>query len=202
MWVFRRPRAAQCWLSANQFAAWAENMRLAPRARGRIQEVSANAVTIRHAERRDLPAIVSLYASDELHGASEPGPDLATGCDIVAGYVAAFEEMADDPNNCVYVAEHAGAVVGTCQLTFIRQLSYGGCLVAQLESVYVKAEQRSHGVGQRLIENAISKARQRGALRVQLTTNLRRVRAHRFYERLGFRATHHGMKLYLRDLES
>ena len=159
-------------------------------------------MTIRPAERRDLPAIVSLYASDELHGGSEPGPNIAPGCDILAGYVAAFEQMADDPNNSVYVAEQAGAVVGTCQLTFIRQLSYGGCLVAQLESVYVKAEQRSHGVGQRLIENAIATARQRGALRIQLTTNLKRVRAHRFYERLGFRATHHGMKLYLEDRES
>ena len=148
-------------------------------------------MTIRPARRSDLPAIVRLYASDDLHGADEPGQDVAEG------YVAAFEEMAGDPDNGVYVADQSGSVLGTCQLTFIRQLSYGGCLVAQVESVYVDAAHRSQGVGQLLMEHAIRLARERGALRIQLTSNLKRLRAHRFYERLGFRATHHGMKLYL-----
>lgn len=152
----------------------------------------ADAVTIRPALRSDLAAIVRLYASDELHGASEPAH-----LEVAEGHVAAFQEIAGDPDNCVYVAEQSGVVLGTCQLTFIRQLSYGGCLVAQVESVYVDAAHRGRGIGERLIENAIRRARERGALRIQLTTNLKRVAAHRFYERLGFRATHHGMKLYL-----
>lgn len=152
----------------------------------------ADAVNIRPALRSDLPAIVHLYASDELHGASEPGAR-----DVAEGYAAAFDEMAGDPNNCVYVAEERGSVLGTYQLTFIRQLSYGGCLVAQVESVYVDAAQRSRGIGGRLMEHAIRLARERGALRIQLTSNLARLNAHRFYERLGFRATHQGMKLYL-----
>lgn len=149
-------------------------------------------MTIRPARRSDLPAIIHLYASDELHGASEPGE-----LDAAKGYAAAFAEIEDDPDNCVYVAEQHGSVLGTCQLTFIRQLSYGGCLVAQVESVYVDAAHRSQGIGERLIENAVRLARERRALRIQLTSNLKRQRAHRFYERLGFRATHHGMKLYL-----
>lgn len=164
-------------------------MTLSGSARARIREVTADALTIRPAERRDIPGIVHLYASDELHGREEPG--------VSDGYLRAFDEMANDPNNRVYVAELGGAVVGTCQLTFIRQLSYGGCLVAQVESVYVDSNVRSQGLGRRLLEYAISLARARGALRVQLTSNTKRERAHRFYERLGFRATHHGMKLYL-----
>lgn len=149
-------------------------------------------MVIRPARRSDLPAIVHLYASDDVHGSSEPA-----GGDLAAGYAAAFEEMVGDRNNRVYVAEHQGSVLGTCQLTFIRQLSYGGCLVAQVESVYVDSAHRSQGVGRRLLQHMIELARERGALRVQLTSNLKRERAHRFYERLGFRATHHGMKLYL-----
>ena len=166
-------------------------MRLRGTARDRIREVTAD-VTIRPAERRDVPGIVHLYSSDDLHGSEERGSR-----DVSEGYLRAFEEIANDPNNGVYVAELGGVVVGTCQLTFIRQLSYGGCLVAQVESVYVDANVRSRGVGQRLLDHSISLARARGALRVQLTSNDKRDRAHRFYERLGFRATHRGMKLYL-----
>jgi GNAT superfamily N-acetyltransferase len=153
--------------------------------------VSADAVIIRPALRSDLPGIVHLYSRDELHGASEPGR-----ADVAEGYLAAFDAMSGDADNAVYVADLRGSVLGTCQLTFIRQLSYGGCLVAQVESVYVDAAHRSQGVGQRLLKHVIELARERGALRIQLTTNLKRARAHRFYERLGFRATHHGMKLY------
>jgi GNAT superfamily N-acetyltransferase len=153
--------------------------------------VSADAVIIRPARRSDLPAIVHLYASDDVRG-SEPA-----GGEVAQGHAAAFEEMADDHDNRVYVAEQQGAVLGTYQLTFIRQLSYGGCLVAQVESVFVDSAHRSQGIGRRLLQHAIELARERGALRVQLTSNLKRARAHRFYERLGFRATHHGMKLYL-----
>jgi GNAT superfamily N-acetyltransferase len=114
-----------------------------------------------------------------------------------AAHLAALDAIQADPNNQVYVAEVDGAVVGTFQLTFIRQLSYGGCLVAQVESVFVRASERSHGVGRAMLEHARREAERRGALRMQLTSNVAREAAHRFYERLGFRATHTGMKLYL-----
>jgi len=162
------------------------------------------AVRIRPACKGDLDAIVQLFADDELHvplSATPSAPadrSVASGESILqAGHLAAFEEMANDPNNSVYVAEVGGRVVGTFQLTFIRQLSYGGCLVAQVESVHVHSSQRSVGVGKRMLEWAIAAARERGALRVQLTSNVKRGRAHSFYERLGFHATHKGMKLYL-----
>lgn len=162
-------------------------------------DVTSSEPQIRPACRGDLEAIVALYADDTLvflpeHTSVRPGADAPH---VQAGHLAAFEELEQDTNNTVYVAELEGQIVGTFQLTFIRQLSYTGCLVAQVESVYVHSGVRSRGVGRRMLEWAIDAARQRGALRIQLTTNGKRERAHRFYERLGFRATHKGMKLYL-----
>jgi GNAT superfamily N-acetyltransferase len=150
-------------------------------------------VSIRPALAADLPAVAQLFADDELPGGASSAY-AASG----PGHAAALAEIERDPNNRVYVAEWSGRIVGTFQLTFIRQLSYGGCLVAQIESVHVCSSARSHGVGAAMMRFAIEEARRRGALRVQLTSNLQRVRAHQFYERLGFRASHQGMKLYLR----
>lgn len=150
-------------------------------------------VSIRPAHEADLSAIVQLFADDE-----RPGGASAAYASPSPGHAAALAEIERDPNNCVYVAEVAGSVVGTFQLTFIRQLSYGGCQVAQIESVHVSSQARSQGIGASMMRFAIVEARRRGALRVQLTSNVQRVRAHQFYERLGFRPSHLGMKLYLR----
>lgn len=147
---------------------------------------------VRAATVADLAGIVRLYADDELHATVHAGRDPEPG------HVEALAEIAADPNNQIYVAELAGEVVGTFQLTFIRQLSYGGCRVAQIESVHVAASRRSRGIGEQMMRVAIDEARRRGCLRVQLTTNVARPRAHAFYERLGFVASHKGMKLYLR----
>ena len=147
--------------------------------------------SIRRARPADLPAIVDLFADDD--EAASPSAYSAPA----AAQRDAFEAIDRDPNNAVYVAEREGAVCGTFQLTFIRQLSYGGCLVAQVESVHVHSRARGHGIGSKMMTFAIEEARRRGALRVQLTSNLRRTRAHEFYERLGFIASHKGMKLYL-----
>jgi GNAT superfamily N-acetyltransferase len=148
-------------------------------------------VTIRPAKRGDLPAIVRLFGDDDL-AAKHPAHLTLTDSQY-----AAFDAIEQDPHNHVYVAEMGGAVIGTFQLTFIRQLSYGGCLVAQVESVHVDSGVRSHGVGARMMDFARAEAERRGAFRLQLTSNLKRERAHRFYERLGYRATHKGLKLSL-----
>jgi GNAT superfamily N-acetyltransferase len=146
---------------------------------------------IRLARRDDVPAIVRLFADD--HGGRSSPEHVTLG----PGQLAAFDAIAEQPDNSVYVAERDGVVVGTFQLTFIRQLSYGGCLVAQVESVHVHSSQRGQGIGEQMMRFAIELARRRGALRVQLTSNVRRGRAHAFYERLGFEPSHVGMKLYL-----
>jgi GNAT superfamily N-acetyltransferase len=131
-------------------------------------------------------------SEDDLAASPEvPGPGLDPA------YVEAFEAIERDPNNGVYVAELDGQVVGTFHLLFIRQVSNRGRLIAQVESVVVAKNARSRGVGEAMMNWVIAEAKRRRCLRVQLTTNVARTDAHRFYERLGFRTTHKGMKLYL-----
>ncbi len=141
---------------------------------------------IRRARRDDVPAIVALYADDK-HGATRETPaDLAP-------YWAAFERLDGE----LLVGERDGAVVATLQLTMIQQLSARGGKVAQIESVRVRRDLRGRGLGETLVRDAIARARAAGCSRVQLTSNQDRSDAHRFYERLGFVASHTGFKLAL-----
>ena len=95
------------------------------------------------------------------------------------------------------VAEVDGAVVGTFSLTFLANLSNGGREVAQIESVHVAASLRGQRIGEAMLRWAIAASRARGCFRLQLTSDKRRTDAHRFYRRLGFAASHEGMKLAL-----
>jgi GNAT superfamily N-acetyltransferase len=168
------------------------NFRVQRSGLGYNQRVIPGPVAIRSAQRDDLPAILRLYAA----GSLDPGQKQASLVPSAAHH-AALDAIQVDLNNQLYVADIDGGVVGTFQLTFIRQLTYGGCLVAQVESVFVDPECRSRGVGATMMHFARAEAERRGALRLQLTSKIQRERAHRFYERLGYRATHTGMKLYL-----
>lgn len=145
---------------------------------------------LRRARRQDVAAIVALYADDKLGAARETPAALD-------GYYVAFDEIVEDRNQELVVAELDGAVVGTFQLTFIRQLTHGGCKVAQIEAVRIAAKLRGRGLGGEMMRWAIERARAAGCARVQLTSNKERSEAHRFYERLGFRRSHEGFKLYL-----
>jgi GNAT superfamily N-acetyltransferase len=150
----------------------------------------SSAPSIREARAHDLTAIARLYDDDDLRTVnSEQEDGTSPACR------SALDAIQRDPNNRVYVAELDGAVVGTFQLTFIQQLTYGGAVVAQLESVFVGASARSRGVGTHMLRWAIEAAKQRGCRRIQLTSDVRRTRAHAFYERHGFIASHKGMKL-------
>jgi GNAT superfamily N-acetyltransferase len=165
-------------------------------------------LVVRQARREDLPAILALLAADAIREVSEtvpagtPGPD-GDAYDVEARYLAAFEEITDDPNTLLLVGElpsRPGAgVVATCQLTFLRHLMYHGGRVAQVELVRTSSPLRGRGIGRTLMDWVVAESRRRGAVRLQLTSNRARLDAHRFYERLGFRATHVGMKLYLGD---
>ena len=146
-------------------------------------------LVIRRATADDVPAIVAMLADDPL-GAKRESPG-----DPV--YVAAFAEIDADPRQFLAVAVLDDEVVGTMQLTFIPGLSRRGATRALIEAVRVRADQRGSGLGRRLAEWAISTSRERGAAMVQLTTDASRTDAHRFYERLGFVASHVGMKLVL-----
>jgi GNAT superfamily N-acetyltransferase len=116
---------------------------------------------------------------------------------LARGYTDAFAAIAADPNQLLAVVEDAGEVVGTLQLTFIPGLSHQGAWRGQIEAVRIAASRRGQGLGERLIGWAVEECRARGCLMVQLTTNLSRKDAHRFYERLGFRHSHAGYKLSL-----
>ena len=147
---------------------------------------------VRDAQEPDLPAIVALYADDELGSTREqPGEPLAPE------YLRAFAEVTADPRTRLVVAEVAGEVVGTLQLSFLPHLVRRGGERAQLEAVRVASSQRGSGLGRQLIGWAVEQARLRGCVLVQLTTDAARADAHRFYESLGFTASHTGMKLAL-----
>ncbi len=143
---------------------------------------------IRRATKDDLASIVALYESDSLHAGREPSR---------ADRSEAFAEISSDPREMLMVADEGGRVIGTFQLTFLRHLTYGGARVALIEAVHVAASERNRGVGAAMMRFAIDEARKRGCNRVQLTSNKARKDAHRFYERLGFVASHEGFKLFL-----
>lgn len=145
--------------------------------------------TIREARSSDVPAIVAMLADDPLGAQRERPGDPA--------YEAAFADLADDPRQLLAVAEAGGEVVGTLQVTFIPGLSRRGALRAQIEAVRVRADRRGSGLGQEMVRWAIERARDRNCVMVQLTSDNSRTGAHRFYERLGFRPTHVGMKMPL-----
>lgn len=110
---------------------------------------------------------------------------------------AAFAAIEADPGHELIVAEVAGAVVGVLQLSVLPGLTNGGQWRAQLENVHVRADLRERGIGRLLIAHAVERARARGCGLVQLTSNKVRAEAHRFYERLGFVASHQGFKMTL-----
>jgi GNAT superfamily N-acetyltransferase len=148
---------------------------------------------LRRALPADVTAIVDLLAADQL-GASRDG--VRDAADLAA-YEAAFRAIDADPAQLLVVAEAGGRVVGTLQLTFIPGLARRGALRAQIEAVRVADSARGEGVGSAMLDWAIDEARQRGCALVQLTTDKSRTDAHRFYRRLGFIASHDGMKLAL-----
>jgi len=148
---------------------------------------------LRRARREDVAAIVTLLQEDSL-GAARESP---RGEALPDSYYAAFEAIDRDPHVELTVAEDGGRVVGCFQLTFLDYLSYRGSRAALVENVHVAAASRNRGVGRAMMERAIARAREEGCSRVSLTTNKARKDARRFYERLGFRATHVGMKLAL-----
>ncbi len=149
--------------------------------------------TIRRVVEADLPVVVGLLCIEDEGMKRDDDPREP----LDSRYADALSAMAGDPSNSFLVAEVEGRIVGAFQFTVIQQLSHHGGRVAQVESVIVHPSVRGHGIGEAMMRWAIGEARRRRCFRVQLTTNKVRKRAHRFYERLGFVASHEGMKLKL-----
>jgi GNAT superfamily N-acetyltransferase len=150
-------------------------------------------VRLRRARRSDVTAIVGLLADDPL-GAGRDG--VRTAADLAA-YEQAFGRVDRDPAQLLVVAEAEGAVIGTMQLSFLPGLARRGATRAQIEAVRVAAGWRSRGLGSAMLGWAIGEARRRDCALVQLTTDKSRGEAHRFYAKLGFVASHEGLKLAL-----
>jgi GNAT superfamily N-acetyltransferase len=148
---------------------------------------------IRRAHVHDLSRVVELLQQESLDG--QPREDL--GPPLPQRYYDAFVAIDADSTNDVMVAEMDGHVVGTFQITYIRHLQRGGELVAEIESVVVDEPFRGRKIGEAMMRWAIDAARARGCSRVQLTSNVARTDAHRFYKRLGFVPGYVGMKLVL-----
>ncbi|WP_431121837.1 GNAT family N-acetyltransferase [Flagellimonas flava] len=148
---------------------------------------------IRQATLKDIPAIVEMLANDKLgklrEDFREPLPEK---------YLEAFKNISQDPNQELIVTkDDSGNVIGTMQLSFIQYLTYQGGIRAQIEAVRVHHDCRGMGIGKKLFQWAIERAKERGAHVVQLTTDKKRPDALEFYKTLGFTNSHEGMKLHL-----
>lgn len=148
-------------------------------------------LVFRDATLADIPALERLMEEDEIGTARDPV--MTTRED----HARALAEIDADANNRLFVAERGGEVVGTYQLTLIPGIARRGNWRAVAESVRVARSARGGGIGAAMMEHAIALCRVRGCHVVQLTSDLNRPDAHRFYRRLGFVATHAGFKLML-----
>ncbi len=151
--------------------------------------MSVNDVLIREARIADLEAVIRLHEADATGGHGDAWTEANR-----PAYQAAFRTMAEHPDHLVFVAEHEGTVVGTFVLSFLPGLTGRGALHAELRAVQVRADLRSLGIGARMVAHAEDVARARGAAVLELTSNLKRIDAHRFYERLGYAKSHAGFK--------
>lgn len=149
-------------------------------------------LAIRPATAEDVPAVVALLAEDDIgHRIDRADPER------LPVYAAAFARIAASAATRLFVAEAGGKLVGTYQMTLSPGLLDCGLVRAYVEAVQVAAPLRGAGIGTALMAHAIATARESGAGRIELGSNLARHAAHRFYERLGFRHSHAGFKLKL-----
>ena len=146
-------------------------------------------IVFRQATPDDVMAAVALLRDDGLGSVREIGSE--------DEYLAAFDAMMASPGNLLMVGEQGSEIVATYQFTLIPGISLKGALRAQLEGVRVASHMRGKGVGHLLIADAKARAEAAGARLMQLTMNQSREDAKRFYEAVGFEASHFGFKLAL-----
>ena len=151
-------------------------------------------MTFRKATENDVPTIVEMIADDELGKTREKFQ-----IPLPAEYVTAFEKINADQNQELIVVENEKAeIIGALQLSFIQYLTYRGGVRAQIEAVRIRKDKRGLGIGKAMFEWAINRAKERNAHLLQLTTDKQRPKAIKFYEALGFKATHEGMKMHFK----
>ena len=146
----------------------------------------------RKATEKDVSTIVEMIADDELGKKRE---NFQTP--LSSEYLKAFKKINTDENQELIVVENEDSeIIGTLQLSFIQYLTYRGGIRAQIEAVRIRKDKRGQGIGKEMFEWAIARAKERNAHLLQLTTDKQRPDAIKFYEDLGFKQTHEGMKLH------
>lgn len=149
-------------------------------------------MNFRKATQQDVPSIVQMIANDDL-GKTRENYQIP----LPQEYFEAFTAINADPNQELIVVENNDSeIIGTLQLSFIQYLTYQGGIRAQIEAVRIREDQRGKGIGQKMFEWTIERAKQKRAHVLQLTTDKKRSETKRFYEKLGFIASHEGMKLH------
>ena len=147
----------------------------------------------RKATKEDLPAIIEMIANDALGQLRERFED-----PLPKEYYSAFERINTDKNQELIVIENSeGDVVATFQLSFLQYLTYVGGIRCLVENVHVREDQTGKGIGKRMFQWIIERAKEKNVHLIQLTSNKLRPNAIRFYESIGFKATHEGFKLHL-----
>lgn len=152
-------------------------------------------MTFRRATKNDVPCIVKMLANDNLGNLREKYQN-----PLPESYYTAFEIINSDPNQELMVLENENdlEIIGTFQLTFIPYLSYQGKLRAQIENVFVRQDLTGQGIGKKIFAWVIERAKERNAHLLQLTSDKKRANAIKFYEDLGFKTSHEGMKLHFK----
>ncbi len=149
-------------------------------------------LTHRKAIIADLPRLVELLLEDELGSTRE-----SKSSAVHENYIKAFHKIDSDPNQYLMVIENDDEILGTCHLTIMSSLTFIGSTRMQIEAVRVAGKYRGQKIGSWMFDQAISYAKEHDVSIIQLTTNKKRPKAKHFYEKLGFEASHEGMKLYL-----
>lgn len=151
-----------------------------------------SSLAFRPATPGDLPFVVHLIAIDDVSGTLTDWTEADA-----PHYRDALAAIDADPNQELFIAELDGQSVGTFQLTYIPGIMRKGMWRGLIESVHIAPDHRNKGLGSRMIRWAADRARERGCGMVQLTSNKKRIDAHRFYRTLGFDQSHEGFKLML-----
>ncbi len=146
----------------------------------------------RQATEQDLSKIIDLLDNDTLGQKRE-------NLEQFSCYVKAFQQIEADPQQYLMIVEWEENIVGTCHLTFMPSLTFQGTMRLQIEAVRVDPNFRGQKVGHWMIKKAIEYGASRGALIVQLMADNQREQAHKFYQSLGFKASHQGFKYYIEN---
>ncbi len=149
-------------------------------------------LTHRKARIDDLPRLIELLLEDELGRTRE-----SKSFELDENYTKAFHKIDSDPNQYLIVVENGDEIIGICHLTIMPSLTFIGSTRMQIEVVRISGKYRGQKIGSWMFDEAISYAKENDVSIVQLTTNKKRQKAKHFYEKLGFEASHEGMKLYL-----